>query len=74
MSDKTQKAINLLNEKYLQLKRLPKKDDFDDQDVAFIKGMLGPWPRALEKAGIKPITNKKINQIKTKNYKGDMPK
>lgn len=59
MSDKIQKAIGLLKEKYLQLDRLPKKDDFDDQDVAFIKGMLGPWPRALEKAGIKQPAKKR---------------
>lgn len=64
MSDKTQKAINLLNEKYLQIKRLPKKDDFNDQDVAFIKNILGPWPRALEKAGIKPIANNKKITLK----------
>ena len=65
MSDKIHKAIGLLKEKYLQLDRLPKKDDFDDKDVVFIKGMLGPWPRALEKAGIKQPA---------KNIKGDMLK
>ena len=29
------------------------KDDFDDITRARIKSFLGPWPRALEKAGLK---------------------
>ena len=33
--------------------RLPKKSDFSDYDVMRIKGFFGPWPWALEAAGLK---------------------
>lgn len=33
--------------------RLPKKSDFSEADVNRIKGMFGPWPWALESAGLK---------------------
>ena len=34
--------------------RYPKRADFSDVEVMAIKAFLGPWPRALETAGIKP--------------------
>ena len=37
--------------------RFPKKSDFSEEEVAAIKAHLGPWPRALEAAGIKPPRN-----------------
>lgn len=55
MSEKNEEwAKKLLREKGEQLGRLPKKDDFSEIDMTRIKAYLGPWPRALEKAGIKP--------------------
>lgn len=33
--------------------RLPQKSDFSDYDVMRIKGFFGPWPWALEAAGLK---------------------
>ena len=33
--------------------RLPKKSDFSPDDVNRIKGFFGPWPWALEAAGLK---------------------
>lgn len=33
--------------------RLPQRSDFENDEVAAIKAFLGPWPRALEKAGLK---------------------
>lgn len=36
-----------------ELGRLPKKSDFDVETVNGIKSFFGPWPRALEAAGIK---------------------
>ena len=33
--------------------RFPKKSDFSEEEVSYIKAHLGPWPRALEEAGIK---------------------
>ena len=37
-----------------ELGRLPNKSDFPGQDVEAIKQVFGPWPRALEAAGLKP--------------------
>ena len=62
MSDKKYKkedCIILLNNKYQELKslgifRYPKRADFEEREVVAIKAFLGPWPRALEKAGVKP--------------------
>ena len=46
-------AIAELNKKCEELGRLPKKTDFDEVTRARIKAFLGPWPRALEIAGLK---------------------
>ncbi len=46
-------CIYILKEKYMMLDRYPHKSDFSDEEVAMIKSYLGPWPRALEAAGIK---------------------
>lgn len=51
--DKKQWAIEMLRIKHAELNRLPQKDDFDEIDRARIKAFLGPWPRALEAAGLK---------------------
>lgn len=37
----------------MELGRLPRKDDFDEATRSRIKAFLGPWPRALEAAGLK---------------------
>ena len=37
--------------------RYPKRADFSDVEVVAIKAFLGPWPRALEAAGVKPPRN-----------------
>ena len=34
--------------------RYPQRNDFSPEQVVAIKAFLGPWPRALEAAGIKP--------------------
>lgn len=62
MSDKKynkEDCLVLLNEKYKELQsqsieRYPQRSDFSDREVVAIKAFLGPWPRALEAAGIKP--------------------
>ena len=38
---------------HLNGERFPKKSDFSEEEVSYIKAHLGPWPRALEEAGIK---------------------
>ena len=52
-------AIALLFEKSRELseageQRLPRRSDFTDEEVTAIKAHLGPWPRALEAAELKP--------------------
>ena len=57
MSDKLtrQDCISLLAQKHRELggERYPKKSDFSEREVVAIKAHLGPWPRALEAAGVK---------------------
>ena len=62
MSDKKynkEDSVVLLRNKYLELceqglSRYPQRSDFEERKVVAIKAFLGPWPRALEAAGIKP--------------------
>lgn len=51
--DKKQWAVQQLILKSEELGRVPKKSDFDAVEVSRIKAFLGPWPRALEAAGLK---------------------
>lgn len=46
-------CILLLWNKQKQVDRYPRKSDFSEEEVAMIKSFFGPWPRALEAAGIK---------------------
>ena len=46
-------AIRQLQCRAQELGRPPIKADFDDATRARIKAFLGPWPRALEAAGLK---------------------
>lgn len=55
-------AEALLREKYKELGRLPTKKDFDDVACSRIKAYLGPWPRALEAAGLKKPKEKKTKE------------
>ncbi|MGN0794494.1 MAG: homing endonuclease associated repeat-containing protein [Aristaeellaceae bacterium] len=52
-AEKKEWATEQLRQKYAALGRLPHKDDFDEVTRARIKAFLGPWPRALEAAGLK---------------------
>ncbi len=52
-------AEDLLRCKFEELGRLPMKKDFDDVACSQIKAYLGPWPRALEAAGLKEPKEKK---------------
>ncbi|MBQ7132375.1 MAG: hypothetical protein IJO29_07355 [Oscillospiraceae bacterium] len=58
-SDKNKEwAVFVLQSKSKELERLPKKEDFDDSTRSRIKAFLGPWPRALETAGLKEPSRK----------------
>lgn len=66
LDEKKQWAILQLQEKQRALGRLPKKDDFDEVTRARIKAFLGPWPRALEAAGLKEAKPKPSKPRKRK--------
>ncbi len=51
-------AIETLCQKSEELGRLPKKSDFDVVTLSRIKAFLGPWPRALQTAGLKEAKKK----------------
>lgn len=51
-------AKEQLTEKQKEIGKTPKKTDFDEVTRSRIKAFLGPWPRALEKAGIKKVNRK----------------
>lgn len=69
--EKTLWAQELLQQKAKELGRTPKKDDFDEPTRSRIKAFLGPWPRALESAGLKqakPVMPK-VRKPKKRNKK-----
>lgn len=51
-------CIILLQEKYRETGRYPKKSDFSESEISMIKSFLGAWPRALEAAGVKTPSEK----------------
>ncbi len=70
--EKKKWAAGLLKEKTETLGRLPKKEDFDEVTRSRIKAFLGPWPRALEAAGLKeakPDLKKNRNRKKAAKAK-----
>lgn len=62
-------CIILIKNKFNENNELPKKSDFTDWQVMMIKSHLGPWPRALEKAGVKPPRDDKKIISKTRETK-----
>lgn len=52
-TDKTQSAVDVLIKRSRELGRIPQKADLSEKELCFVKGVLGPFPRALEKAGLK---------------------
>ena len=62
-------AEELLRQKKEELGRMPRKEDFDEPNRSRIKAVLGPWPRALEAAGLKEarVTPEKPKKRKRKS-------
>ena len=51
-------CVDLLRQMQAKIKeagkdRFPQRSDFTEEEVVAIKAHLGPWPRALEAAGLK---------------------
>lgn len=60
-------CIELLQRKYKETGIYPKKADFTVPEMSAIKSYFGPWPRALEAAGIKePKEHTKAERRKQK--------
>ncbi len=64
-------CIALLREKSAELKaagesRFPSRSDFTADEVAAVKAHLGPWPRALEAAGLKEANPEREEKKKEK--------
>ncbi len=62
-NEKQNQCIALLQETAKALGRLPQKSDFSPEAIGQIKNLLGPWPRALEAAGLK--AQKDRQELKT---------
>lgn len=65
-------AVRQLLEKQAATGRLPLKSDFDAITLSRIKAFLGPWPRALEKAGLK--VTKEAEKSKTSHKRKTIKK
>lgn len=59
IDEKRSWAVRQLREKYAETNRQPLKSDFDSVTLSRIKAFLGPWPRALEAAGLKEKSDQK---------------
>ncbi len=71
--DKKDFASEILCKKAQELGRVPLKSDFDPVTISKIKAYLGPWPRALEYAGLKEEKEKKAKK-RRKGTKKTLPK
>ncbi len=70
-----EECLKLLEDKAENMGRLPKKSDFTDWEVQSIKNFFGPWPRALEAAGVKePRNEDKLLKNKEKRIKSKIRK
>jgi len=63
-----EECIALLQEKQAELagqgiRRYPQRGDFSAEEVMAVKNNLGPWPRALEAAGLKEAREKTRQEI-----------
>ena len=64
-----EQCIAALQDKAQETGRFPKKSDFDSSIVNVIKGHLGPWPRALEAAGVKPVDPTRLQRKQEKRLR-----
>lgn len=62
-------CLLLLRQAYEAQQRLPKKSDFSEEEVAMIKAFWGPWPRALEAAGVKSVNAEYLDRLQRRQEK-----
>ncbi len=65
-TDTDEELIRYLKECADEIGRCPKKDDV--VGYAYLKQRLGPWPRILERAGLKEKSQKRIDKEKKINF------
>ena len=63
------RAVELLQKKAEELSRIPKKTDFTQEEVILVKAHLGPWPRALEAAGLKEVSEARMARLARRKEK-----
>lgn len=68
--DKAAWAVEQLTARQKELGRIPKKEDFDEATRSRIKAFLGPWPRALEAAGLKEKRERPCAKKQSKKAEG----
>jgi hypothetical protein len=65
-----EECLLLLCTRAEEIGRRPNKADFSEHEVARIKAYFGPWPRALEAAGLKPPkTEERIRKNREKRIR-----
>ena len=67
-------AVRQLQSKQSETGKLPLKNDFDVVTLSRIKAFLGPWPRALEAAGLKKSKNGTVKKRKRSGNSGALKK
>lgn len=58
--------LTMIVERAEPLNSLPQKTDFTSEEIIAIKDEFGSMPRALEAAGLKPVSAAWINKQKSK--------
>ena len=68
-------CLELIRDKYKETGKIPEKSDFSDCQVMMIKSHLGPWPRAMETAGVKsPRSDEKLEKKREKRLRAKQRK
>lgn len=68
-AEKRQKAVALLIGKAREKGALPIKSDFDESEIMLIKNTLNSFPRALETAGLKEVSERYRQKLARKKDK-----
>jgi hypothetical protein len=73
-------CLQALKTKTAEAGRLPRKSDYTEYEVSRIKAFFGPWPRALEAAGLIPaksedrLAKNMVKRINAKQKKSQSTK
>lgn len=65
MSD--EELLDIIREKYKELGRMPNRSDIPVS--GYFKSRFGPWPRVLEAAGVKPVSEVYARRVEARKAK-----